>query len=58
VNGEEIIRYENIVFRISAYPDMKLEGMDVETFFGGNGPEWASPRRQVSKFRGFILEGV
>jgi len=56
VNGQEVIRYNNIVFRIAAYPDMKVEGMDVETFFGGNGPEWASPTRQVTKFKEFILE--
>jgi len=56
INGKEVIRYTNIVFRIAAYPNMKVDGMDMETFFGGNGPEWASPKKQVSQFRGFILE--
>jgi len=56
VNGREVIRYNNIVFRTSQYPNIRVDGMDVETFFGGNGPEWASPRLQTTKFREFILE--
>lgn len=58
INGEEIFRYNNIVFRTVQYPNMRIEGMDVETFFGGNGPEWASPTHQITKFREFILESV
>jgi len=56
INGQEIFRYTNIVFRTAQYPNIKIEGMDVETFFGGNGLEWATPRRQITKFRDFILE--
>lgn len=55
VNGVEKIRYDNIVFRIAQYPDITIDGLDVETFFGGNTPDWASPTRQVSKFSNFIL---
>jgi hypothetical protein len=58
VNGREVIRYNNIVFRTSSYPNIRVDGMDVETFFGGNGPEWASPTRQLTKFREFILESA
>lgn len=56
VNGREVIRYENIVFRIASYPNMRLEGMDVDTFFGGTGTEWATPTHQITKFKEFILE--
>lgn len=55
VNGEEVIRYENLVFRIADYPDMTVAGLDVDTFFGGGSPEWATPTRQVTKFKDFIL---
>lgn len=55
VNGQEVIRYNNIVFRIAQYPNMAVDGMDVETFFGGGSPDWATPTRQQTKFRDFIL---
>ncbi|CAL8073922.1 unnamed protein product [Orchesella dallaii] len=58
VNGKEVIRYDNIVFRIADYPNMRIEGMDVDTFFGGTGTEWATPTHQLTKFREFILETV
>lgn len=57
VNGVERIRYDNIVFRIAQYPNITIDGLDVETFFGGNTPDWASPTRQVSQFSNFILLG-
>jgi len=55
VNGVERIRYDNIVFRIAQYPNMTIDGLDVETFFGGNTPDWASPTRQMSQFTNFVL---
>lgn len=55
VNGVERIRYDNIVFRVAQYPDMTIDGLDVETFFGGNTPDWASPTRQMSQFSNFVL---
>lgn len=55
VNGVERIRYNNIVFRIPQYPNMTIDGLDVETFFGGNTPDWASPSRQISRFTNFVL---
>jgi hypothetical protein len=55
VNGEEVIRYDNIVFRIADYPNMRVDGMDVETFFGGGSPDWATPTTQIVKFRDFVL---
>jgi len=55
INGQEVIRYNNIVFRIAQYPNMAIDGLDVETFFGGGSPDWATPTRQVTKFRDFIL---
>jgi len=56
INGQEILRYNNIVFRTAQFPNVRIEGMDFETFFGGNGPEWASPRDQLTKFTEVILE--
>jgi len=56
INGQTVIRYTNIVYRISAFPNMKVEGMHVSTFFGGSSQEWATPTRQVAKFKEFILE--
>jgi len=55
INGKEVIRYNNIVFRIAQYPNMQIDGIDVETFFGGGSPDWATPTRQITKFRNFIL---
>jgi hypothetical protein len=58
VDGKEVIRYNNFVFRTGAYPNMRIDGMDIDTFFGGTGDYWATPRRQVTKFREFILSSV
>jgi hypothetical protein len=58
VNGVEVIRYNNIVFRTAQYPNIVIDGMDVETFFGGGSPDWATPTRQITKFREFILESI
>jgi len=58
INGREVIRYNNIVFRTAQYPNMVIDGLDVETFFGGGSPDWATPTRQNTKFREFILESV
>lgn len=55
VNGVERIRYDNIVFRIAQYANMTIDGLDVETFFGGSTPDWASPTRQMSQFTNFVL---
>lgn len=55
VDGVERIKYDNIVFRIPQYPNMTIDGLDVETFFGGNTPDWASPSRQMSRFTNFVL---
>jgi len=55
VNGEEKIRYNNLVFRIADYPNMIVAGLDVDTFFGGGSPPWATPTRQITKFKDFIL---
>lgn len=34
-------------------PDSGVVGLAMSTFFGGNGPEWASPRDQFADFSGF-----
>lgn len=34
---------------------MTIDGLDVETFFGGNTPDWASPVRQIAQFTNFVL---
>ncbi len=43
------------MFRIAQYPNMTIDGLDVETFFGGSTPDWASPTRQMSQFTNFVL---
>jgi len=55
INGEEKIRYDNLVFRGRDYPNMVIDGMMVQTFFGGGSPPWATPTDQVVKFRDFVL---
>lgn len=56
VNGKEVIKYDNLVFRIAQYPNMNIAGMDVDTFFGGGNDWWATPTHQTTKFKEFILE--
>ena len=55
VNGVEKIRYDNLVFRGRNYPNIIMEGLMVQTFFGGGSPPWATPNRQVTKFKDFVL---
>jgi len=55
INGREVIRYDIIVYRIPAYPNMAIDGLDVETFFGGGSPDWATPTHQTVEFKDFIL---
>lgn len=55
INGVEKVRYNNLVFRVAQYPNMVIDGIAVDTFFGGGSDYWATPVRQISKFRDFIL---
>jgi len=55
VNGVERIRYNNLVFRGRNYPNLVVDGMMVQTFFGGGSEWWATPSTQWIKFRDFVL---
>ena len=55
VNGVEVLTYSNIVFRTADYPQTIVSGIDVETFFGGNSKDYASPTEQKASFKDFVL---
>jgi len=55
INGAEVIRYNNFVYRIPQYPNLAVDGIAMDTFFGGGSDYWATPNRQVTKFRDFVL---
>ncbi|KAF9553143.1 polysaccharide lyase family 14 protein [Agrocybe pediades] len=48
VDGESVIKCDGLSFR--SEKDGKIKGMHFQTFFGGNGPEWASPKEQKAWF--------
>jgi len=56
INGVEVARHTNIVFRISEFPNMAIEGMQVETFFGGSTKDFATPNTQTIQFKDFVLD--
>jgi len=55
IDGREVIKFTNIVYRVPQYPNVGIDGMAVDTFFGGGSPPWATPRRQITKFRDLVL---
>jgi len=48
VNGKQALLATNLTLRSS--PEAKLQGLHFETFFGGKGAEWASPKDQRAWF--------
>ncbi|KLO04817.1 hypothetical protein SCHPADRAFT_911425 [Schizopora paradoxa] len=48
VNGKQVILATNLTLRSS--PEAKIQGLHFETFFGGKGPDWASPKDQHAWF--------
>jgi len=58
INGEEVVYYDNLVYRIAEYPNIRIQGLDFDTFFGGTGDYWATPKHQLTKFRDITIESV
>ncbi|KAJ3096667.1 hypothetical protein HDU97_005697 [Phlyctochytrium planicorne] len=52
-NNNLIFSLKSVVFRLK--PNINFIGIDVETFFGGNTRDYASPKTQSSFFKGFRL---
>ncbi|KAI8850493.1 hypothetical protein BC829DRAFT_361421, partial [Chytridium lagenaria] len=52
-NGNLSFSLKNIVFRLQ--PRVTFIGIDVETFFGGNTRDFASPKNQFSYLKGFRI---
>ncbi|KAJ3152359.1 hypothetical protein HDU86_005888 [Geranomyces michiganensis] len=53
VNGKKAIDFAQVVF--VAKPSVGFEGIDFETFFGGNDDSWATPTTQRVYFKNFAL---
>ncbi|KAK7037938.1 polysaccharide lyase family 14 protein [Favolaschia claudopus] len=59
VNGESVIDVSGLILRDSAAG--RHRGIQMQTFFGGSHPEWASPKTQSAYFSDFsvaILESL
>lgn len=55
VDGRLVIEQTGVVFR--TVDDVTVDGIMFSTFFGGSGPEWASPKDQTVSFRNFAVHG-
>ncbi|KAJ7144938.1 hypothetical protein C8R43DRAFT_1097425 [Mycena crocata] len=53
VNGKSVIEVTGLILRDSA--EGRHRGIQVQTFFGGSGEEWASPKTQSSYFSDFSV---
>ncbi|TPX66842.1 hypothetical protein SpCBS45565_g04162 [Spizellomyces sp. 'palustris'] len=55
-NGKKVIEFTKAVFT----PDPKIgfEGLDFETFFGGNDNSWATPTTQRAYFKEFVISAL
>jgi hypothetical protein len=52
-DGVSIFELDGIVFRQGA--EGRIRGIQMQSFFGGHGPEWVSPKRQKSYLGDFSL---
>ncbi|KAJ3515018.1 hypothetical protein NLJ89_g2016 [Agrocybe chaxingu] len=48
IDGQSVIKTDGLTLRSSQ--DGKIKGMHFQTFFGGNGKDWASPKDQKAWF--------
>ena len=53
VNGKNVINREDVVFRLS--PNIFIEGLMFNSFFGGGDESWASPKDQFILFDDFMV---
>jgi len=53
VNGKSVIDVSGIILRDSE--SGRHRGIQMQTFFGGSEPEWASPKTQSSYFSDFSV---
>ena len=44
--------YNKLVW--TTYPEMRISGLMMNTFFGGNDPSWGPPKDTYTKFRNFV----
>lgn len=51
IDGVQKFSYDKIIFRLTN--NVPINGIVFETFFGGNTPDWATPREQYVYFKGF-----
>ncbi|KAI0764306.1 hypothetical protein BD413DRAFT_482853 [Trametes elegans] len=50
IDGKSVIHATGLVLRTHDGPDARVQGLHFQTFFGGNSPEWASPKNQRAWF--------
>ncbi|KAI0073586.1 hypothetical protein K474DRAFT_1666433 [Panus rudis PR-1116 ss-1] len=50
IDGVSVIKATGLVLGESEAPDSRVQGIHFQTFFGGNSPEWASPKNQKAWF--------
>ncbi|KZT04825.1 polysaccharide lyase family 14 protein [Laetiporus sulphureus 93-53] len=51
IDGKSMLCLTGLVMRTAEYPDMRVQGLHFQTFFGGHTAEWASPKDQRAWFR-------
>ncbi|TFK84349.1 polysaccharide lyase family 14 protein [Polyporus arcularius HHB13444] len=50
IDGQLRIHANGLILRTRESPDARVQGLHLQTFFGGNSPEWASPKDQRAWF--------
>lgn len=53
VNGVQVLSYNKMVWRVR--PDVAVEGIVFQTFFGGSTPDWATPTDQFTLYKDFSM---
>ncbi|EJF57270.1 hypothetical protein BD309DRAFT_992515 [Dichomitus squalens] len=46
IDGQSVLLATGLVLRTEAGPDGRVQGLHMQTFFGGHSPDWASPKDQ------------
>ncbi|KAI0333233.1 hypothetical protein GY45DRAFT_1368496 [Cubamyces sp. BRFM 1775] len=50
IDGNSVLLATGLVLRTQEGPDARMQGLHLQTFFGGSSPEWASPKTQRAWF--------
>ncbi|KAI0753561.1 hypothetical protein C8Q80DRAFT_1152879 [Daedaleopsis nitida] len=50
IDGKSVLLATGLVLRTEKGPDGRVQGLHLQTFFGGHSPEWASPKGQRAWF--------